>query len=105
MLKKRRGNPRFLEVRYTDTSRATAKKKELADDFAVKMTPLIRKLEADGYTSLGSISHALNELEERTRRGKRWTKTAVRNLKERMSAARTDSVIPPGSPLAQFFDE
>lgn len=57
-----------------------------ADEFAVKLSPVIEQLTTSGITSLRGIASELNKRGIKTARGKEWTATAVRNLMSRRTA-------------------
>jgi DNA invertase Pin-like site-specific DNA recombinase len=60
-----------------------------ADAHAAKLAPVIAKLRAEGRTSLGSLSEALNKGGFATPRGGRWYPASVRNLLDRLSGDRS----------------
>jgi len=55
-----------------------------ADTHAKNLGPVICDLAAEGLTSLGAVALALNERGMLTPRGKRWHKSSVRNLLNRL---------------------
>ena len=63
-----------------------------ADSFAADLKPVIEDIRSRGITSLGGISDELNARGILTPRGRRWYKTSVRNLldriEDRVNAAR-----------------
>lgn len=73
----------------TDTSKATAaasaERKASADAWAATIAPLVR-LARRGGSTLTEIADSLNAQGQTTRRGGRWTATAVKRLLEREAA-------------------
>jgi DNA invertase Pin-like site-specific DNA recombinase len=55
-----------------------------ADDHARNLQPVITALADEGVTSLGALAEALNERGMLTPRGRRWHKSSVRNLLDRL---------------------
>ena len=73
------GNPRLSEAAVK--GKATQLKE--ADDFALKMEPIIGPMLRSGLGYTGTAK-TLNNAKIKTRRGKTWTPTSVRNLFKRL---------------------
>jgi len=85
---KRLGNPngaQALRRAGKGNAAGVARVKELADEHAQRLQPVIQSLEEDGVTSLGGIAQALNERGMLTPRGGSWHKSSVRNLLGRLA--------------------
>ena len=61
-------------------------KKNGADEFAIRMRPVVGTLEGEGYTSLEAIAHQLNKRQFPTHRGgsARWYASTVKNVLDRL---------------------
>jgi hypothetical protein len=73
--------------RNTDTSKANEKRKQQADVFAQEIIRQLDAIERDfGYTfqSLRDRVVALNHVGVKTRRGGKWTKTAMSRVLKRV---------------------
>jgi Recombinase len=57
-----------------------------AEGHARNLQPVVHTLAAEGMTSLGALAAALNQRGMLTPRGKRWHKSSVRNLLDRLGA-------------------
>lgn len=85
----RLGNPNgaaALKRAAKGNSASVAAIRDAADSHAKNLRPVIYALASDGITSLGAVAVALNERGMLTPRGKRWHKSSVRNLLDRLSA-------------------
>ncbi|MFO7921486.1 MAG: recombinase family protein [Nioella sp.] len=60
-----------------------------ADVFAKDLSNVVAAIRAEGHTSLRAIADQLNSREIRTRRGRRWHVSSVRNLLARMPSLPT----------------
>lgn len=58
-----------------------------ADDFAVKIEPMIRAIQASGVTGLHGIARAMATRKVETRRGGQWTPMQVADLLKRLDRA------------------
>ncbi|MEQ7872526.1 recombinase family protein [Sphingomonas sp. ASV193] len=67
------------------TAAAVEALKAGADAHAQQLAPVIRHLQAEGYTSLTALAGALNERSMVTPRGGKWHPSSVRNLLHRLS--------------------
>lgn len=56
-----------------------------ADQHALNLQPVLQDIQANGVTSLGGIAAALNERGMLTPRNRRWHKSSVRNLLDRLA--------------------
>jgi len=54
-----------------------------ADEFALKLSPVIEQITSSGISSLRGLASELNRRGIKTARGKEWTATAVKNLMTR----------------------
>jgi DNA invertase Pin-like site-specific DNA recombinase len=72
----RLGNPRLHEAR----AKADATVREGADRFAANVAPVIREIQASGCGSLRAVAQALNARGIKTRRGRTWNASQVRNV-------------------------
>ena len=77
------GNPNLAEAR----AKAEAGRIAAADEFAEKIAPVIRKIQAAGVTSLRGIARELQARKVETRRGGQWTPVQVGDLLRRLSRA------------------
>ena len=59
-----------------------------ADAFAEELAPVLHEVQAAGHTTLRAIADELNRRQIVTRRGGRWHVSNVKNLRERIVAAR-----------------
>ena len=76
----RLGNPNLAEARMkADAGRVAA-----ADEFAVKIEPTIRAIQAAGVTTLRGIARELVTRKVDTRRGGQWTPVQVSDLLKRL---------------------
>lgn len=78
----RLGNPNAR----SQSKKACARAKELADGYARDVLPIVRTLQSQGVTSLSGIAKALARSGTRTRRGGAWSATSVKNLLTRMDS-------------------
>lgn len=84
----RLGNPNgaaALKRAAMGNSASVAAMRGAADTHAKNLQPVIQALTEEGVTSLGAVAVALNERGMLTPRGKRWHKSSVRNLLDRLS--------------------
>ncbi|SDG08184.1 recombinase family protein [Sulfitobacter delicatus] len=56
-----------------------------ADAFAADLAPVVEAIRAEGHTTLRAIAEELNRQGIRTRRGRCWHVSTVRNLQERLA--------------------
>jgi len=78
------GNAAFLRAGKGNTS-AIAAVKALADAHAGSLAPVVQALQAEGFQTLGSLAHQLNERGILTPRGAKWHRSSVANLLDRLS--------------------
>jgi hypothetical protein len=78
------GNPNLAQVRNTDTGAANAKRKAKADEFALEIARLLRELDTEGARGQ-EMAKLLNAKGKKTRRGHKWTATAVNRVLKRLS--------------------
>ena len=77
------GNPALAEARVkAEESRVAS-----ADDFARKVEPVIRAIQAEGVTTLRGIARELVARKIETRRGGAWTPVQVSDLLKRLDRA------------------
>ena len=77
------GNPNLAEARVmAEASRVAA-----ADEFAAKIEPVIRAIQASGVTGLRAIARELVARKVETRRGGTWTPVQVNDLLKRLDRA------------------
>lgn len=76
------GNPNAALV----SRLGVAKNRELADEYARRMMPVIGSLRAAGATSYQKLAVALEATGARTQRGGQWTAAGVRNIILRVRA-------------------
>ena len=74
------GNPNLEEA----ASKGRTTQLKQADEFALKMLPMVSSMIEAGMRQ-SHIADALNDAEIKTRRGARWTRTAIRNLCKRIN--------------------
>lgn len=80
------GNPRLGECRNSDTTAATNARIEAADAFANEMAEVIADVRTQTPgASLRRVALELNRRSFKTRRGGRWTPTAVHRVLRRVS--------------------
>jgi DNA invertase Pin-like site-specific DNA recombinase len=73
------GNPRLDDVRAA----AAESLKTGADQFATNVAPIIRDIQGAGITTLRGVADALNKRGIKTRRGRQWNASQVKNVLER----------------------
>ena len=73
------GNPKLDEVRYTDTTAATAARTSKAKQRNAEILEIINEMQdsAGNALSLKDLTTMLNEAGYKTSRGKEWHKTSV----------------------------
>jgi DNA invertase Pin-like site-specific DNA recombinase len=76
------GNPRWNE----SLGRARKEKSSKANQFAIRLAPVIKTLDCMGHTTLASKADALNALGHKTRRGCHFQPNTVRNLELRINS-------------------
>jgi len=75
------GNPRLDDVRP-----AAAKSLKVgADKFATNVAPIIRDIQGAGITTLRGVADALNKRGIKTRRGRQWNASQVKNVIDRVA--------------------
>ena len=79
------GNPNAA----SQAPKASAIARHKADDFARRLSPLVRALHHEVDGSLAATARALNDRGVRTQRGKSWTATGVKNILERSRSLNT----------------
>ena len=79
----RLGNPNLAQQSQLGTEKARL----MADAHARKIIPIIETLKSRGVTSYSGLASTLEDQGIKTRRGGRWTATAVRNLIMRTRSA------------------
>ena len=77
------GNPKLAVARV----KAEASRVAAADDFAAKIEPTIRAIQASGVTGLRGIARELVTRKIETRRGGTWTPVQVADLLKRLERA------------------
>jgi len=75
------GNPELDRVRPIATEALQAG----ADQFAANVAPVIREIQNAGISSLRGVAGALNARGIRTRRGRQWNASQVKNVLERVA--------------------
>ena len=83
------GNPQNLKTTEADRAKGARVAKQMADDFASSMLPVIESIKERGIKSNRGIARELNNLEFKTARNCKWTDTAVRNIIIRQSEIHT----------------
>jgi len=80
------GNPEITKVS------AIGRKKQMkkADEFALKVAPIIKAFQADGVVSQKALALHLNEAGISTARGGKWHSATVRNLLARLDRMRQE---------------
>lgn len=79
------GNPSLRDAARLGAIR----NRELADDFAERLRPIISSHISVGFSSYASIARALNALGVQTQRGKKWTTAGACNIIRRLNASST----------------
>jgi len=75
------GNPRLDDVRPA----AARSLKVGADKFATNVAPIIRDIQDAGITTLRGVADALNKRGIKTRRGRQWNASQVKNVIDRVA--------------------
>jgi DNA invertase Pin-like site-specific DNA recombinase len=75
--------PNLAKDKNTDPTKANAKRRVLAENYAGDMAEVIEDIKAEGIETLHGIAKELNVRDIATRRGGRWTATQVRRVVER----------------------
>jgi hypothetical protein len=79
------GNPKFIEIRNSDTSAANRRRDFLADEHASKIAHALKAtFSISGSHSFGWYADWLNEEGYRTRRGYLWTGRQVSRFFKRI---------------------
>ena len=74
------GNPRIAEVAKLGRAQRT----RVADEFALKLAPVVRGFQANGVSTLSGLAANLNQAGVKTVRGGKWSATAVKRLLTRL---------------------
>lgn len=74
----------YPQRRNKDTSHALAAALVKADNHALQVWPTIEEMQTRGIITTTGLAKALNEEGIRSRYGKRWHSTSVRNLLNRL---------------------
>jgi DNA invertase Pin-like site-specific DNA recombinase len=83
----RLGGPNLDQDRNTDTTRATARRTQLADAYVADLSEVVEDIKAQGTTSLSGIARELNSRGITTRRGGEWSASTVMRMMDRLKAA------------------
>ena len=70
------GNPRIADVGKLGRAQRT----RVADEFALKLAPVVRGFQANGVSTLSGLAANLNQAGIKTVRGGKWSATAVKRL-------------------------
>lgn len=83
----RLGTPGNLSNRATGSIRGNERKAKIADKRAAELAPVIKAIQADGFTSLRSLATELNARTIASARGGQWSAMQVKRLLDRIPAA------------------